>query len=152
MTYEQQLTFQLRLRGQSENEIAEVLREVRAHPLAGEESMESVFGTAVTYSESFEKKKRRTLGSAIVTIAVLVAVVCFIAYVVVRLLGLGCLRRNRHPHRLPHRPPPPGLGTRRHRSDVATISIENAVVARKRRVPSHYCTVDAAIETRGITG
>jgi hypothetical protein len=86
MTYEQQLTFQLRLRGQTENEIAEVLREVRAHPLAGEESMESVFGTAVTYSESFEKKKRRTLGSAIVTVAVLVAVACFITYVVVGLL------------------------------------------------------------------
>ncbi|WP_411719954.1 hypothetical protein [Mycetocola sp.] len=86
MTYEQKLTFQLRLRGQTDAEIAEILREVRAHPLADAESAESVFGSPEGYAENFEKKKRRTRGSAIVAVAVVIAVAFFVGYITIGLI------------------------------------------------------------------
>lgn len=85
MTYEQKLTFQLRLRGQSEAEIAEILREIRAHELEDSETEATVFGAPEVYAENFEKRKRRTVGSAIVTGGAILAVISFIAYVVVGL-------------------------------------------------------------------
>ncbi|PYY36454.1 hypothetical protein [Curtobacterium sp. MCBD17_030] len=64
MGYEQDLTFQLRLRGRDEEEIADTLRELRAHGIDSASLLEE-FGTPEEYAERFEKTKRRTLGARI---------------------------------------------------------------------------------------
>ncbi|MDR7082714.1 putative nucleic acid-binding Zn ribbon protein [Arthrobacter ginsengisoli] len=74
MSYERNLTFNLRLRGLSETEIVEVLDEVRAHEAAAGTPAEEDFGTAQEYAQQFTKKKRRTRGSTITMIGVLVSI------------------------------------------------------------------------------
>jgi hypothetical protein len=74
MSYERNLTFNLRVRGLSEAEIAETLAEVRAHVDAAGTSAEVEFGTADEYAKQFPKRKRRTRGSLITTGGVLLAV------------------------------------------------------------------------------
>jgi hypothetical protein len=74
MSYERQLTFNLRLRGLSETEIAEALDEVRAHRTAAGTPAEADFGTAEEYAKQFPKKKSRTRGRTITMIGTAVAI------------------------------------------------------------------------------
>ncbi len=73
MSYERRLTFNLRVRGLSEAEIAEALDEVRAHEAATGTPAEAEFGTAQEYAKQFPKKKRRTRGQTITTISTALA-------------------------------------------------------------------------------
>lgn len=82
MSYQRKLTFNLRLRGLSENEITEVLDEVQAHEVATGTPAEADFGTAEEYAKQFPKKKRRTRGHAIAMIGATLA----IAYVLLTIL------------------------------------------------------------------
>ena len=50
MSYERKLTFNLRVRGLSESEIAEALDEVRSHEAATGTPAEAEFGTAEEYA------------------------------------------------------------------------------------------------------
>jgi uncharacterized integral membrane protein len=82
MSYERHLTFNLRMRGLSEAEIAGVLGEVRAHEAAAGSPANAEFGTAEDYAKQFPRKKRRTRGSAIVIIGGVLA----IAYILFAIL------------------------------------------------------------------
>ncbi|WP_457973958.1 hypothetical protein [Arthrobacter sp. D1-17] len=82
MNYERNLTFNLRIRGLSESEIAEVLGEVRAHQAAAGTSAAAEFGTADEYAKQFPKKKRRTLGRTITSVGAALA----IAYILLAVL------------------------------------------------------------------
>jgi hypothetical protein len=68
MNYERNLTFNLRIRGLSESEIAEVLGDVRAHQAAAGTSAAAEFGTPDEYAKQFPKQKRRTLGRTITSV------------------------------------------------------------------------------------
>lgn len=74
MSYERSLTFNLRVRGLSEVEIAEALNEVRAHEAATGTPPEAEFGTAEEYAKQFPKQKRRTRGKTINSISTALAV------------------------------------------------------------------------------
>lgn len=82
MGYERKLTFNLRMRGLSETEIADAVDEVRAHEAATGIPGKAAFGTAEEYAKQFPKRKRRTRGHTIMMIG---AVVC-LAYVLVVVL------------------------------------------------------------------
>jgi hypothetical protein len=82
MSYQRHLTFNLRTRGLSEPEIAEAIKEVRAHEAATGTPAEAEFGTAAEYAKQFPKKKRRTRGHVITIIGAALA----IAYVLVTVL------------------------------------------------------------------
>lgn len=82
MSYQRHLTFNLRMRGLSELEIAEALDEVRAHEAATGTPAEAEFGTAEEYAKQFPKTKRRTRGRTIVIIGGALAV----AYVFLTIL------------------------------------------------------------------
>lgn len=82
MNYQRRLTFNLRMRGLTEPEIADVLDEVRAHEAAAGNPTIAEFGTTEDYAKQFPKKKRQTRGRAIVTIAG----VLVIAYVLFAIL------------------------------------------------------------------
>ena len=86
MSYERKLTFNLRLRGLSEAEIAEVVDEARAHGAAAGTPAEADFGTAEEYAGQFPKKKRRTRGRTITTIGAAVAIGYALFAVVLALL------------------------------------------------------------------
>lgn len=73
MSYERSLTFNLRVRGLSEVEIAEALDEVQAHEAATGTAPEAEFGTAEEYAKQFPKQKRRTRGKTITTISTAMA-------------------------------------------------------------------------------
>lgn len=81
MSYVRKLTFNLRVRGLSEPEIADVLDEVRAHEAAAGSTPEAEFGTAGEYAKLFPKKKRRTRGS-IITMAGLGIALAYVLVVV----------------------------------------------------------------------
>ncbi len=82
MSYVRKLTFNLRARGLSEPEIAEVFDGVRAHEAAAGSAAEAELGTAGEYAKLFPKKKRRTRGSIITTVGLGTA----LAYVLVVVL------------------------------------------------------------------
>ena len=82
MSYERNLAFNLRTRGLSEPEIAEVLDEVWAHESATGTPAEAEFGTAEEYAKQFPKKKMRTRGH---TIRMIGTALCF-AYVLFAVL------------------------------------------------------------------
>ncbi|WP_426975446.1 hypothetical protein ACQCSU_11800 [Pseudarthrobacter sp. O4] len=82
MSYERRLTFNLRMRGLSEAEIAGVLDDVRAHEAAAGNLTNADFSTAEDYAKHFPRKKRRTRGSAIVVIGGVLA----IAYILFAIL------------------------------------------------------------------
>jgi sterol desaturase/sphingolipid hydroxylase (fatty acid hydroxylase superfamily) len=73
MSYERSLTFNLRVRGLSEVEIAEALDEVRAHEVTTGAPPHEEFGTAQEYAKQFPKQKRRTRGQTITTISTALA-------------------------------------------------------------------------------
>lgn len=74
MNYERNLTFNLRMQGMPESEIAETLKEVRSHEGTTGASAEAEFGPAEEYAKQFPKRKRRTRGRIIVTAGVILAV------------------------------------------------------------------------------
>lgn len=86
MSYERKLTFNLRLRGLSEAEIAEALDEVRAHEAAAGTLAEAEFGTAEEYAQQFPKKKRRTRGQTITMIGTALALAYALFAVLLALL------------------------------------------------------------------
>ncbi|GGL96273.1 hypothetical protein [Glutamicibacter protophormiae] len=83
MNYERNLTFNLRMQGMPESEIAETLKEVRSHEATTGASAEAEFGPAEEYAKQFPKRKRRTKGRAIVTAGLMLAV----AYLLFAFLG-----------------------------------------------------------------
>jgi hypothetical protein len=88
MSYERNLTFNLRIRGLSEAEIAETLAEVRAHVDAAGTPPEAEFGTAEEYAKQFPWRKRRTLGHTVTMVGVVLAV----AYLLLGLLLMLAFR------------------------------------------------------------
>jgi len=91
MTYEQELTFQLRLRGRGEDEIAETIREIRAHG-TDPAALREEFGTPAEYAEGFEKRGRRSLGyilSAVATVLAVCWLLTWVATAAVRRFALG---------------------------------------------------------------
>ncbi len=58
MSYVRKLTFNLRVRGLSEPEIADVLDDVRAHGAATGTAAEATFGTAEEYAKLQERRPR----------------------------------------------------------------------------------------------
>ena len=91
MSYEQELTFQLRLRGRSENEIAETIRELHAHGIDAA-GLRAEFGSPAEYADGFEKRPRKSLGTRITTAATILAVAWFVLWIavaVVRRFALG---------------------------------------------------------------
>lgn len=74
MSYERNLTFNLRLRGLSEAEIVEALAEVRAHVDAAGTPAAAEFGAADEYARQFPKKKRKTAGGAIARAGLVLAI------------------------------------------------------------------------------
>ncbi|TDL46127.1 hypothetical protein [Microbacterium oleivorans] len=91
MSYEQELTFQLRLRGRSEDEIAETIRELRAHGVDAA-ALRDEFGSPAEYADGFEKRPPKSLGSTITAAGTIVAVawiVVCIAVAAIRRFALG---------------------------------------------------------------
>ena len=88
MSYERRLTFNLRVRGLPEPEIAEVLDEVRAHEAATGMAAEAEFGTAEEYAKQFPKQKSRTRGKTITAISTALAVAYVLLVVVLAILGV----------------------------------------------------------------
>lgn len=86
MSYVRKLTFNLRLRGLSEPEIAEVLDEVRAHAAAAGTAAEAEFGTAEDYAKQFPKKKRWTRGGIIAAVGLGIAIAYVLLVVLLMLL------------------------------------------------------------------
>lgn len=86
MSYERKLTFNLRVRGLSESEIAEALDEVRSHEAATGTPAEAEFGTAEEYAKQFPKQKRRTRGKNITSISTALAVGYVLLVVVLMLV------------------------------------------------------------------
>lgn len=82
MSYVRKLTFNLRVRGLSEPEIADVLDGVRAHEAAAGNAAEAELGTAEECARQFPKKKRRTRGSIITMVGLGIA----LAYVLIVVL------------------------------------------------------------------
>lgn len=75
MNYERNLTFNLRMQGMPEAEIAEALNEVRSHENTAGTSAETEFGPAEEYAKQFPKRKRRTRGRVIASAGVALAIV-----------------------------------------------------------------------------
>lgn len=76
MSYEHDLSFQLRLRGLKEADIADVVAEVRDHAASGGEMPETEFGTPEEYAASFPApttKRRRSAGARLTTVTTLLA-------------------------------------------------------------------------------
>jgi uncharacterized integral membrane protein len=86
MSYERRLTFNLRMRGLSEPEIAEVLDEVRAHEATAGNLADAEFGTAEDYAKQFPRKKRRTRGRAIVIIGAVLAIAYILFAIILTIL------------------------------------------------------------------
>lgn len=86
MSYERNLTFNLRMRGLSEPEITEALDEVRAHEAAAGTSAEAEFGTAEEYAKQFPKKKRQTHGRTLTTVGVALSIAYILFAVLLMLL------------------------------------------------------------------
>jgi hypothetical protein len=85
MSYERRLTFNLRVRGLSESEIAEALDEVRSHEAATGTAAEAEFGITEEYAKQFPKQKRRTRGKNMTSISTALAV-AYVLLVVVLIL------------------------------------------------------------------
>lgn len=86
MSYERRLAFNLRSRGLSEPEVAEVIDELRAHQATAGTPAEAEFGTAEQYAKQFPKMKRRSRGQIIVTVGTILAIAYVLFAVVLALL------------------------------------------------------------------
>jgi sterol desaturase/sphingolipid hydroxylase (fatty acid hydroxylase superfamily) len=86
MSYERRLAFNLRSRGLSEPEVAEVIDELRAHQATAGTPAEAEFGTAEQYAKQFPKMKRRSRGQIIVTVGTILAIAYVLFAVLLALL------------------------------------------------------------------
>ncbi|HSO15896.1 MAG TPA: hypothetical protein VLS95_08075 [Arthrobacter sp.] len=86
MSYERRLAFNLRSRGLSEPEVAEVIDELRAHQATAATPAEAEFGTAEQYAKQFPKMKRRSRGQIIVTVGTILAIAYVLFAVLLALL------------------------------------------------------------------
>lgn len=86
MSYERRLAFNLRSRGLSEREVAEVIDELRAHQATAGTPAEAEFGTAEQYAKQFPKMKRRSRGQIIVTVGTILAIAYVLFAVLLALL------------------------------------------------------------------
>lgn len=86
MSYERRLAFNLRSRGLSEPEVAEVIDELRAHQANAATPAEAEFGTAEQYAKQFPKMKRRSRGQIIVTVGTILAIAYVLFAVLLALL------------------------------------------------------------------
>ena len=75
MSYARDLAFNLRIRGFSEDEIAETLDQVRAHEIATGASADDDFGAAQDYAKQFPKRKMRSLGATVIKIGLVLAII-----------------------------------------------------------------------------
>lgn len=87
MSYEQELTFELRLRGRSDREIADVLRELCSHG-ADDEKLREEFGSPAEYAAEYEPRKRKTTGARVTATTTFLALAWILAWVVI-----GVVRR-----------------------------------------------------------
>jgi len=85
MNYRQELTFQLRVRGRSEAEIADTLREIDAHGLT-DTALPSEFGSPESYASGFDQLKRQSPGRRLSALAVVIAVAWAVTWIT---LGLA---------------------------------------------------------------
>lgn len=106
MSYERNLTFNLRIRGLSEDEIAETLDEVRAHEAAAGTPAEAEFGKAEEYAKQFPKTRMRTRGTVITMIGVALSIAYVLVAVLLLFLYRGRRPRVRGPDDAPSGPPP----------------------------------------------
>jgi len=74
MSYERELTFALRLRGLTDDQIATALEEARVHVTTARSTMEEEFGTPVEYAAQFPKMRYTSLGRRVRLISVVLAV------------------------------------------------------------------------------
>ncbi|MFF2246564.1 hypothetical protein ACFVTM_20605 [Arthrobacter sp. NPDC058130] len=100
MSYERNLTFNLRLRGLSEPEITEVIDEVRAHEAAAGPPAEAEFGSAEDYAKQFPKKKRRTRGTSITMIGTAISIAYVLLAVILAILFRVDIREYVGPYTL----------------------------------------------------
>lgn len=85
MSYEQDLTFQLRMRGLSEDDITDILRELAQHG-ADDVALREEFGTPEEYASGFGTRKRKTVGGRIVAITTALALTWIAAWIIVALV------------------------------------------------------------------
>jgi sterol desaturase/sphingolipid hydroxylase (fatty acid hydroxylase superfamily) len=87
MSYKRDLTFNLRMRGLSEVEIAEAIDEVTAHEAATGNPAAAEFGKAEEYAREFPKKKRRTRGQTFTFVGGILAVIYILVALLLRPIG-----------------------------------------------------------------
>ena len=89
MSYEQDLTFALRMRGLTDAEIAKALGEAAEYSTEAKSSLQDLFGPPVEYASQFPKRKRASLGRRVITATTVAALVYAIfAFVAEPLWGL----------------------------------------------------------------
>jgi len=74
MSYERELTFTLRLRGFTDDQIATALEEARVHVTTARSTMEDEFGTPAEYAAQFPKLRHTSLGRRVMVIFVVLAI------------------------------------------------------------------------------
>ena len=79
MTYEHDLAFNMRLRGVTEQQIAEAIDEVAAHTMSTGTPPELEFGTPEEYAASFPKARRKSRGVRVVMVAAVLSFVYVVA-------------------------------------------------------------------------
>lgn len=91
MRYARELTCEFRMNGQSEAEIAEVLRELDAHGPLNDEAKVREFGTPSEYAQRFEKGEPGRVGRTVVVVGVVAAVVLVVGCFIVGVIQLRVL-------------------------------------------------------------
>lgn len=84
MSYYQKLAFELRMRGQSEEKVEDVLREVDEFAHDSGSAPEEEFGSAAELAGRYPASRRMTAGHWIFTTAVGVAVVVYVGNLLLR--------------------------------------------------------------------
>lgn len=77
MTYERELTFALRRRGLSDEQIATALDVARVHVTTARSTMEEELGTPLEYAAQFPRLRHLSFGSRF-TVAVTIATVAYV--------------------------------------------------------------------------
>lgn len=77
MSYYRDLAFELRMHGQSEERVAEILREVEEFVHSSGGTPEDEFGSAADFAKRYAKRKRMTAGHWIFATAIVVTIVLY---------------------------------------------------------------------------
>ncbi|KUM37229.1 hypothetical protein [Arthrobacter sp. EPSL27] len=88
MSYERDLAFNLRIRGLSEDAIAEALDEVRAHAITAGSPANEEFGSSQEYARQFPRQKARSRGYAVATVGAVLAITYAAAMFLLPFLGM----------------------------------------------------------------